>query len=112
MRCDDLRSYLHLLRQADQLACVPVEVDPSLELTTIVDRVCKVTGGQRALLFEHVRGSGMPVAANLFGTLERVAWALGSTDLDSLARRLDSDLRRLACGDAIAALQQLVTADA
>ena len=111
MRCDDLRSFIHLLEQADQLVRVPVEVDPLLELATIVDRVCKGAGGRRALLFEQVRGSSLPVAANLFGTLERVAWALGSTDLDCLTARLDNDLRCLAYSDASAALRHLVASE-
>jgi 4-hydroxy-3-polyprenylbenzoate decarboxylase len=107
MRPDDLTSFVHLLEQADQLVRVPVMVDPHLELAAIVNRVCKGAGERRALLFEEVRGSMLPVAANLFGTLERVAWALGTTDLEGLAQRLESDLRSCGVTDASSALQCL-----
>lgn len=108
---DDLRTFLHLLEQADQLARVPVPVDPHLELATIVDRVCKGAGGGRALLFEAVSGSPLPVAANLFGTRERVAWALGTTDLHGLAQRLGADLAATGASTAEQALRRLVTAE-
>ena len=85
---DDLTTFMHLIEQADQLARVPVEVDPHLELAAIVDRVCKGAGLRRALLFERVRGAPLAVAANLFGTPERAAWALGVTDPQELALRL------------------------
>jgi len=110
MRADDLMTFVHLLEQADQLARVPVSVDPHLELATIVDLVSKGAGQRRALLFEQVRGAQLPVAANLFGTPERVAWALGTTDLEALAQRLENDLCRCGVADAAAALRALCMA--
>lgn len=89
---EDLRVFLHLLEQAGQLARVPVAVDPHLELATIVNRVSKGASRGRALLFERVKGSRLTVATNLFGTLERVGWALGTTDLEGVAARLADDL--------------------
>lgn len=90
---EDLRSFLQLLEQADQLHRVPAAVVPQLELATIVDRVSKGSGRGRALLFENVIGSGQPVVANLFGRLERVGWALGTSDLKGLSEQLAGDLR-------------------
>ena len=84
----DLRSLLQLIEEAGQLARVPVQVDPYLELATVVDRVDRGAGQRRALLFEQVRGSLLPVATGLFGTLERIGWALGATELAGLAERL------------------------
>jgi 4-hydroxy-3-polyprenylbenzoate decarboxylase len=107
MHCADLTSFVHLLEQADQLARVAVEVDPHLELAAIVDRVSKGAGLQRALLFERVRGSRLPVAANLFGTLERVVWALGTTDLAGLVARLEQAVSVSGAGSAAAALQRV-----
>lgn len=92
MRPDDLRTFLHLLAQADQLARITVPVDPCLELAAIVNRTVKGAGGGKALLFEQVTGARMAVASNLLGTPQRVAWALGTTDLDGVARKLSEDL--------------------
>jgi 4-hydroxy-3-polyprenylbenzoate decarboxylase len=110
MYSNDLNTFLHLLEQADQLARVPVEVDPYLELATIVDRVCKGEGQRRALLFERVRGSSLAVAANLFGTPERVAWALGTTDLAALADHLECAVRSCGAATAAPALQMVMAA--
>lgn len=104
---EDLRVFLHLLEQADQLARVTVAVDPQLELATIVDLVSKRSGRERALLFENVRGGRLPVAANLFGALERVGWALGTTDLEGLAAKLAGDLAMTGEQDAERALAVL-----
>lgn len=97
MSIDDLKGYIHLLEQADQLVRIPAVVDPHLELASIVERVSKGAGRGRSLLFEAVRGSVMPVAANLFGTIERVGWAIGTTDLEGTTDRFSADL--LATGE-------------
>lgn len=86
---------------------VPVAVDPTLELATIVDRVSKGAGRKPALLFENVNGGGLPVVANLFSSLERVGWALGTTDLKSLSAQLARDLQSTAEPDAELALKAL-----
>ena len=50
---------------------------PRLEITEISDRVLRAGGP--ALLFERPAGHQMPVLANLFGTVQRVAeWLLGA----------------------------------
>jgi 4-hydroxy-3-polyprenylbenzoate decarboxylase len=76
----DLRDFVAHLEASDQLRriCEPVSVVH--EMTEIHRRVLR--DGGPALLFEHaIRAdgarSGMPVLANLFGTIERVAWGLG-----------------------------------
>jgi len=111
MRPDDLMTFVRLLEQADQLTRISVAVDPNLELAAIVDRVCKGAGPGRALLFEDVRGSALPVATNLFGSMERVAWALGTTDLAGLAQRLERDLQATGASDGIMALEQICARD-
>lgn len=104
---EDLRVFLHLLEQADQLHRVSVAVDPQLELATIVDQVSKGAGRGRALLFENVNRSGLPVAVNLFGSPERVGWALGTTDLPDVAAHLAKDLRTSGKPDVELALRAL-----
>ncbi len=86
MALDDLRDLLSALREAGELARVAAPVDPRLEVAEIVDRTSKAGGP--ALLFEHVRGSDLPLAVNLFGSQRRVALALGVAHVDVLAERL------------------------
>ncbi len=75
MKYGDLRGFLALLEKRGELKRVTAEVSPKLEMTEIADRVLR--SGGPALLFERPAGHGMPVLANLFGTVERVAAAMG-----------------------------------
>ena len=82
----DLPSFLSHLEKIDGLNRVKAAVDPYLEAAAIIDRVCKGAGAERALLFENVKGSQMPLAANLFGSKQRVALALGVNQYRSLGK--------------------------
>ena len=66
----DLRSFLNVLRQEDDLIEIETEVDPSLELAEIHRRV--IAAGGPALLFKNVKNSKFPVVTNLFGTAKRI----------------------------------------
>ena len=44
-----------------------------LEIAAVTDRVSKNTSGGPALLFEQPAGYSMPVASNVFGSLERMS---------------------------------------
>ena len=84
----DLREFLVSLEQLGELKRVALEVNPKLEMTEICDRVLKAGGP--ALLFENPAGHSMPVLGNLFGTVKRVALAMGAApDEDPLARLRD-----------------------
>ncbi|MCS7293513.1 MAG: UbiD family decarboxylase [Gloeomargarita sp. SKYBB_i_bin120] len=85
----DLRGFLQLLEQRGQLRRIKALVDPDLELAEIAQRVLQAGGP--ALLFENVKGSRMPVAINLLGTLERVCWAMHMEhpqELETLGQKL------------------------
>ena len=73
----DLRAFAAFLESCGQLVRVGAEVDPRLEITEICRRL--LAAGGPAVLFERVKGSQMPVLANLFGTQERVGLAIGRT---------------------------------
>ncbi len=75
MRYQDLREFLTQLERLGELKRVSAEVDPRLEMTEICDRVLRAGGP--AVLFEHPKGSAIPVLANLFGTPRRVALGMG-----------------------------------
>jgi 4-hydroxy-3-polyprenylbenzoate decarboxylase len=78
MQYQDLRDFIAQLEQAGELKRIAVEVDPRLEMTEIADRVLRAGGP--ALLFEKPKGGSMPVLANLFGTVKRVALGMGTDD--------------------------------
>ena len=82
MKYKDLRDFIEKLEASGELKRISVEVDPYLEITEICDRVLKQGGP--ALLFENVKGFDIPVLGNLFGTTQRVAYAMGADDLTAL----------------------------
>ncbi len=90
----DLRDFIAQLEQAGDLKRIAEPVSPHLEMTALCDRVLRAGGP--AILFEHPTGHTMPVLGNLFGTPDRVALAMGVSDLKEL---------RL-FGEALAALKE------
>ncbi|MFC0268776.1 4-hydroxy-3-polyprenylbenzoate decarboxylase [Kushneria aurantia] len=82
MKYRDLREFIDGLERMGELRRITAEVDPHLEMTEICDRVLRAEGP--ALLFENVRGSDMPVLANLFGTPKRVALGMGQSSVEAL----------------------------
>ncbi len=82
MKYEDLRDFMKQLQARGELRRVSVEVDPSLEMTEICDRVLRRAGP--AILFENPKGHSMPVLANLFGTPGRVALGMGREKLSEL----------------------------
>src|SRR5207247_2062853 len=72
-----------------QIMRVAAPVSRDLEIAEITDRVSKGPADRNvALLFESVRGFGMPVLINAFGAPGRMAAALGVERLDDLAGRV------------------------
>jgi 4-hydroxy-3-polyprenylbenzoate decarboxylase len=82
MKYRDLRDFISQLEENGELKRISIEVDPYLEITEICDRTLKMQGP--ALLFENVRGSDVPVLANLFGTPQRVAMGMGEESTEAL----------------------------
>src|SRR4051812_17741565 len=78
----DLREFLSQLEADAKLKRIKADVSPRLEMTEISDRVLR--SGGPALVFERPKGYGMPVVANLFGTVDRVAAAMGVSDAREL----------------------------
>jgi 4-hydroxy-3-polyprenylbenzoate decarboxylase len=78
----DLREFLSQLEKKGELKRISTPVSPRLEMTEICDRVLRAGGP--ALLFERPAGHDMPVLGNLFGTVQRVATAMGLNDFKDL----------------------------
>ena len=103
-----LRSFLDHLDRLGELHRVRASVDPTLEVAAIADRVMKSPAphlaptrdkadaaklGGKALLFENVAGSRIPLAINTFGSYFRIGQALGCDSLDDLAERVQELIR-------------------
>jgi UbiD family decarboxylase len=80
MPFDNLADFLGKLEQAGELRRVSVEVDPKHEIGAIC-RKLNVTNGP-AVLFEKVKGSKIPVIAQLLATNRRLALALDCDEKD------------------------------
>ncbi|MBL8312373.1 MAG: UbiD family decarboxylase [Rubrivivax sp.] len=76
----DFQSFLAQYRAAhtDDVLVVTDEVAPEQEITAVVDTLER-QGRQPLCLFERVRGLGVPVAANVFASRERIARFFGTS---------------------------------
>ena len=79
---NDLRDFIKVLEDKEHLKRISLPVDPYLEMTEVCDRTLRQAGP--ALLFENPSNNKTPVLANLFGTTERVAMAMGVTQSKEL----------------------------
>ena len=82
----DLREFIDFLEDRGDLRRITEPVSRDLEITEITDRTIK--SGGPALLFENVEGYEMPLAINLYGAHQRMAWALGVDDVDEITQRV------------------------
>ncbi|MGW8270221.1 MAG: 3-octaprenyl-4-hydroxybenzoate decarboxylase, partial [Burkholderiales bacterium] len=92
MAYTDLRGFLEQLESLGELKRVEVPVSPRLEMTELCDRTLRAGGP--ALLFEKPEGFDIPVLGNLFGTVRRVALAMGR-DADASPEPALRDIGRL-----------------
>jgi 4-hydroxy-3-polyprenylbenzoate decarboxylase len=86
----NLHHFIRVLEEAGELVRIKEYVNPHLEITEITDRVSKHNGP--ALLFENT-GYNFPLLINAMGTEKRMAMALGVTDLDDIAKDINSMFR-------------------
>ncbi|TVQ60997.1 MAG: UbiD family decarboxylase, partial [Phycisphaerales bacterium] len=95
---ESTRAFMRALEAAGELVRVPTRVSPVLEISAIADRESKSRAphlpsagaqrtdprfhdrGGRALLFENVEGSDIPVLINAMGSYRRMEMALGCHD--------------------------------
>lgn len=82
MKYKDLRDFIDQLEKLGQLKRIKQPISTDLAMTEISDRTLRAEGP--ALLFENPIGYDMPVLTNLFGTPERVALAMGQSDVKAL----------------------------
>ena len=84
----NLTDFITELEKENELIRFTEPVSNRLEITEITDRMSKLPGGGKAILFENVTGYEYPVLINQFGSTKRINMALGCESLDGLAGRL------------------------
>jgi 4-hydroxy-3-polyprenylbenzoate decarboxylase len=89
MNYKSLREFIKRLETEGELIRVTQSVSPILEIAEITDRASKSPDGGKALLFEDVEGSDMPVLINAFGSWRRIQMALGVTDLEEIPQEIE-----------------------
>jgi len=67
----DVREYVDSLLAQGEVSVVEREVDPRFELAAVISRSQKES--DRPILFKNVKGTGMSVIANLYGSVPRLA---------------------------------------
>lgn len=87
MKYNDLRDFISQLEKIGQLKRITTTVSTHLTMTEISDRTLRAKGP--ALLFENAvdengKPYDVPVLTNLFGTPERVALAMGQSNVEAL----------------------------
>ncbi len=99
MALRDLREFIALIERQGQLRRVSEPLDPKLEIGEVADRVSKAYGPgliiERPVDRETGKPYAMPVAINLMGSYDRMAWALGVDAATGTWRDLDAKAREL-----------------
>ena len=87
----DLKSYINYLESRNRLIKVNDKVDPELEITAFTDKANKENVYEsKTLLFNDVKGYGMPVVTNLFGSMSSLLEMFSSTYANELLYNLSS----------------------
>ncbi|HSR12969.1 MAG TPA: UbiD family decarboxylase, partial [Thermodesulfobacteriota bacterium] len=99
----DWRSFLRMLEteHPSEVLHFKEEIDPAYEITAFMNELEK-QGPAPAVIFERVKGSAVPVVANLSGSRKRLAAAFGVAEKDLWAeysRRMKSPVPEKHVGD-------------
>ena len=87
-----LKEFISKLESQGELIRVKTKVSPKFEICEITDRISKMEGGGKAILFENT-DTDYPVLMNMMGSDRRMAMALGVDDLDDISKRIDDLLK-------------------
>ena len=83
----DLRTLIDVFETENQIIRIKEEVELDYQITAF----CRLVSDEHgpALLFERIKGHSMPIAVNLFGTRQRIALALETTEQSMTERNLE-----------------------
>ncbi len=85
---ENIQEFMEALEQEGELVRIKTPVSRDLEISEIYFRHARSPGGGKALLFENVEGSKIPVLINAFGSHRRMEIAFGGRSLDSIAGQM------------------------
>jgi 4-hydroxy-3-polyprenylbenzoate decarboxylase len=91
MAYNSLADFVQVLAQQGELKRITYPVKAELEITEIADRVMKSNGP--ALLFENVIDKKISLLTNAFGSMKRMALALGVDNVEEIAREIEKLIR-------------------
>ena len=91
MAYNSLTEFVQVLAQQGELKRITYPVKAELEIAEIADRVMKSNGP--ALLFENVIDKKISLLINAFGSMKRMALALGVNDVEEIAREIEKLIR-------------------
>ena len=91
MAYNSLADFVQVLTQQGELKRITYPVKAELEIAEIADRVMKSNGP--ALLFENVIDKKISLLINAFGSMKRMALALGANDVEEIAREIEKLIR-------------------
>jgi len=94
MAYQTLNDFILKLEEQGELIRIKEYVNPELEITEITDRVSKMPGGGKALLFEN-NGTNFPLLINAFGSEKRMNLSLNVNDLDDIGAEIESLFKNL-----------------
>ncbi len=94
MAYKNLNEFVVALEKAGELVRIRQFVDPVLEIAEITDRVSKMPGGGKAILFEN-NGTKFPLLINAFGSENRINLALGTQNLDDIGKEIELLFKKL-----------------
>jgi 4-hydroxy-3-polyprenylbenzoate decarboxylase len=91
MAYNSLADFVQVLAQQGELKRITYPVKAELEIAEIADRVMKSNGP--ALLFENVVDKKISVLINAFGSMKRMALALGVNNVEEIAGEIEKLIR-------------------
>ncbi len=94
MAYNGLQSFIDRLDESGELLRITSPVNPELEITEITDRISKLPGGGKALLFTNT-GTRFPLLINALGSEKRMALAFGRENLGSVEEEIFTLFHRL-----------------
>ncbi len=89
-----LSDYVKFLESKGELIRIKEFVDPVLEIAEVTDRVSKMPGGGKALLFENT-GTRYPVLTNMMGSEKRILYTLGADSFEEIEQRFEDIINQI-----------------
>src|ERR1044072_225574 len=87
----DLRKFLELLENEDEIIRIKKNVNTTFELPAIVSKL----DGNKAVIFENVEDKTIPVISNLIGTRKRFAMAIGSKEKNDIHTIINKSINNM-----------------